>query len=222
VKLLLFDVDGTLLIGHGAGARAMMTAGRAVLGSAFSLDGVLISGGLDPIIYREAAIQMGISDPEPLHEAFRARYLQELPGELHTARVLPGVVSLLSMLAERDDVTLGLVTGNYRHAVPIKLSSVGLLAETFVLGAYGDDAPARAELVALAMQQAARHTGALVHPDDVLIIGDTPRDVRCAHDNGCRALAVATGKYEAHELQAAGADCVVESLAVPDPLLRLL
>jgi phosphoglycolate phosphatase-like HAD superfamily hydrolase len=121
MKAVLFDIDGTLMIGHGAGTRAMTRAGRAVCGEAFDLAGIMIGGGLDPVIFHEAALGMGVVDPFALHDAFRDRYLEELQAELIAAEqqphVLPGVLNLLEQLAERDDVAIGLVTGNYQRAV---------------------------------------------------------------------------------------------------------
>ncbi len=221
MKLLLFDIDGTLLIGHGAGSRAMTRAGKAVCGEAFSLRGVLISGGLDPLIYAGAARNMGLEDPERLHDAFRERYLLELQAELAAAerkpQALPGVRALLSLLAARSDVVIGLVTGNYRRAAPIKLQSVGLRHEAFALGAFGDEAPTRAGLVRLALGRSPRR----IPPEDAIVIGDTPRDVECARANGCACLAVATGGHSMDELRAAGASRVVADLSDPDALLQM-
>jgi len=222
VKLLLFDIDGTLLIGHGAGARAMTRAGKAICGEAFSLDGVVISGGLDPLIFAEAARNMGIAEPAALHDHFRERYLQELQAELVQAarkpEALPGVSVLLDALTGRDDLVLGLLTGNYGRAVPIKLSAVGLRHERFALGAFGDDAESRRGLVPVARGRAPRATP----PADTIIIGDTPRDVDCALANGCVCVAVATGIHDAGELKQAGAHRVLDDLRDPGPLLALL
>jgi phosphoglycolate phosphatase-like HAD superfamily hydrolase len=222
VKLLLFDIDGTLLIGHGAGVRAMTRAGRAICGTGFSLEGLSIGGSLDPLIYTEAARKMGVPEPLSLHDAFRARYLHELRLELATAErkpeALPGVAALLEALRARDDVVLGLLTGNYRRAVPLKLSAVGLSTDAFMLGAFGDDGPDRRSLVPIALAQTPRP----IEPADTIIIGDTPRDVDCALANGCVCLAVATGTHPSIELQRAGAQCVVENLLDPGSLLAML
>ena len=81
-RLILFDIDGTLLLGHGAGARAFTVAGRAVCGPQFSLEGITIGGAIDSVIYTTAARAMGVADPASLHDTFRERYLQELPAQL--------------------------------------------------------------------------------------------------------------------------------------------
>jgi phosphoglycolate phosphatase len=131
------------------------------------------------------------------------------------------VGSLLALLAERADVTLGLVTGNYRQAAPLKISAAGLSPGSFSLGAFGDEAPTRPELVALALGRWSER-GARPDPDRVIVIGDTPRDVACAHANGCRCLAVATGWHSAETLRVAGADAVVPDLSDPSMLLGML
>jgi phosphoglycolate phosphatase-like HAD superfamily hydrolase len=223
MKLLLFDVDGTILIGNGAGARAMARAGTAICGPAFTLDGILISGGMDPVIFAEAARNMGLANHHDHHDAFRDFYLAELERELASGTVLlPGVAALIAALAQRSDVTLGLVTGNYQRAVPLKFAAVGLGIDVFVLGAYGDEAPTRPELVALALARYRGLRGEAIAPADVIVIGDTPRDVHCAQHNGCRAFAVATGKFAESELRDSGADYVVPNLADHAPLLALL
>jgi phosphoglycolate phosphatase len=225
VFLLLFDIDGTLLLGHGAGRRAMERAGRALLGEAFTLDGIDFGGALDPWIFEQAARRAGIADARAHHDAFRAAYLVELRRALEAGEVrpeaLPGVGSLLALLAERADVTLGLVTGNYRQAAPLKISAAGLSPDAFSLGAFGDEAPTRPELVALALGRWSER-GARPDPDRVIVIGDTPRDIDCAHANRCRCLAVATGWHSAETLRAAGADAVVPDLTDPSRLLGML
>jgi phosphoglycolate phosphatase-like HAD superfamily hydrolase len=215
VRLLLFDVDGTLFSGKGAGSRAMTRAGQAVLGHPFSLDGIDFGGALDPWIYAEAARRSGHSNAHTRHEEFRDAYLIELERELVTGMprplVLPGVFDLLARLVQRSDVTLGLVTGNYRRAVPLKFKTVGIPFEHFTVGAYGDDGETRARLVELAVVEWAK-SGGSGRPRDAIVIGDTPRDVRCAQDNGCRCFAVATGKNTMDELRQAGADAVTKDL----------
>jgi len=215
VRLLLFDIDGTLLRAHGIGARAMEHAGRRVLGPAFTLDGIDFGGALDPWIFREAARRLGHDDPSEFHAAFRDAYLAELPREMERAaprpEILPGVAAALATIGGDASATLGLVTGNYARAVPLKLRAVGIDPSQFVVGAFGDDAPTRPELVRLAIARWRGH-GAQPDPRRVVVIGDTPRDVDCARKNGCRSVAVATGWHPASTLDAAGADVVLRDL----------
>lgn len=227
MKLLLFDVDGTLMRAHGAGSRAMTRAGRAVCGEAFSLEGVSIAGGLDPVIFADAGRNMGLADPMPFHDAFREAYFEELAREMvaevpRKPQRLRGASELLCALKPRTDLTLALVTGNYQRAIPIKFAAVGLDVSLFEFGAFGGDAPTRPELVKLALETQAARRQSSVSPHDALVIGDTPRDVDCAHKNGVRCVAVATGVYSAEELHAAGADLVLEGLHDAERFLSLL
>jgi len=219
MKLLLFDIDGTLLRGHGAGGRAMRRAGQALFGEHFSLQGITISGGLDPVIFRAAARALELEGNDEQHAAFRERYLAELSDEVQKARpapsVLPGVQALLATLRARADLTLGLVTGNYQRAVPIKLGAVGIDLTQFKLGAFADDADTRPAMVALALSRFTRQLGRVLDPAHAIVIGDTPRDVDCAQKNGCACLAVATGIHPREELEAAGADYVLDDLTDP-------
>jgi phosphoglycolate phosphatase-like HAD superfamily hydrolase len=186
-----------------------------VLGPSFSLEGIDFGGALDPWIYREAASRIGRADAHEHHDAFHAAYLVELAAGLASGQVpqiIPGVEAALRGLAEKTHMTLGLVTGNYAKAAPIKLRAAGLDPSQFVLGAFGDDGPTRPELVRLAMQQWARR-GAEPDRRRVVVIGDTPRDVDCARKNGCRSIAVATGRHTVEQLRATDADEVVRDLA---------
>jgi len=227
MRLLLFDVDGTLMRAHGAGSRAMTRAGRAVCGDAFSLEGVSIAGGLDPVIFADAGRRMGLADPMPLHDAFHDAYLAALEVEMladvpRKPQVLPGVVELLRTLKPRSDLTLALVTGNYRRAVPIKFAAVGLDFSLFEFGAFGGEAPTRPELVKLALDTHATRSAGASSATDAFVIGDTPRDVDCAHKNGIPCVAVATGVFSAEELRGAGADHVLDGLHEAQRFLSLL
>jgi len=247
MHVILFDIDGTLLRGFGIGSRAMLRAGQAICGLKFDLEGVMISGGLDPIIYREAAVKMGLTDHHTLHESFRDRYLHELERELrelmahdrpptvaeapllHAAaasfrrpELLPGIHALLEALSGRDDVAVGLLTGNYQRAVPLKFAAVGLDIQAFVAGGFGDDADTRPGLLPVALQRMERALGVGLHAKDVVVVGDTIRDVDCALQNGARCLAVGTGYRPLEELQRAGAHRVVADLSDPEALLSML
>src|SRR5690349_11579325 len=133
----------------------MERAGRRVLGPAFTLDGIDFGGALDPWIFREAARRLGHDDASEFHAAFRDAYLVELPREMERAaprpEILPGVAAALATFGGDASATLGLVTGNYARAVPLKLRAVGIDPAQFVIGAFGDDAPTRPELVRLAI-----------------------------------------------------------------------
>lgn len=222
MKLVLFDLDGTLLLTHGAGVRAMTRAGTELLGPTFSLEAITISGGLDPSIFEQAAAARGAAATPDEHEAFRDAYRRHLEAELtrgRPAEALPGIPDLLGRLRQDDGVILGLLTGNYAHTGPVKLRAAGIDPDVFEVSVWGDEAPERRALVGLAIGRCA---GPAPAPGDVIVVGDTPRDIDCAKANGCVAFAVATGAYDADRLRHAGADHVVEHLGDPSPLLRLL
>jgi phosphoglycolate phosphatase len=221
--LLLFDIDGTLMLSHGGGIRAMTAAACRVFSPTFSMETIDCHGRLDPDIVLEALAFNGIQG----HTAeevriFREHYAALLPHELRSARPLPGVLELLEQLRRRAGVVLGLVTGNYPESGRLKLESVGIDPEWFVVHGFTDVADTRPGLVRWAMEDAAARYG---HPRDgqqTIVLGDTPRDVLCAKANGCRCVAVATGKYSVEDLQATAADLVLPDFTDPEPLFQLL
>jgi phosphoglycolate phosphatase-like HAD superfamily hydrolase len=222
--LVLFDVDGTLLLTGGAGMRAMKAVACELFGATFRWDGIVVSGHLDPLIFAEAAALNGLDDIATHHERFRRRYLEQLVVELELGRaqirIMPGIRESLSRLRETRAATLGLLTGNYSDAIPIKLSAIDLESAWFEVTAFGDEAADRRALAALAIAKYERRLGAPIDPRRVVVVGDTPRDVDCAHAHGCFAFAVATGRYDAAALTAAGADRVVDDLSDPTPLIE--
>lgn len=226
MRTVLFDLDGTLMLTGGAGIRGMNRAGRELFGDHFTIDGVRIAGGLDPVIYREAAERCGIADHASQHDEFRERYLNALAEELAAAPegtvCLPGVMPLLNELGRESGIVVGMVTGNYRGAAPLKLQAGGIDPRQFRVAAFGDEAPTRPDMVALAVQRTRELTGHTLASDRFLVVGDTPRDVECAHANGIPCLAVATGIYSVADLRAAGADVVAPDLADPSPFWALL
>jgi len=225
MRLVLFDIDGTLIHGQGIGGRCMERAGKHFLGAGFTLDGIDFGGALDPWIFRQAAQRLGHEDPGHLHPAFYDRYVEELTAEIargeRLPRMLPGVSEALLALGADPALTLGLVTGNYARSAPLKLRAAGIDPSKFVLGAFGDEAPTRPELVKLAMERWAAR-GVHADPRHVVVIGDTPRDVDCAKKNGCRSVAVATGWHTVEQLEATGADVVVPDLTALSELLDAL
>jgi len=225
-RLLLFDIDGTRLLTGGAGLRAMIRAGREVFGAALSWDGVEMSGGLDPMLVGEAAARSSLQTDRESLEAFRRSYIVFLPEELERGgsdvRTMPGIHEVLVRLREREDVVLGLLTGNYAEGAALKLRAVGIEPAWFTVTAFGDEAASRPELVAVAAGRLAARAGRASEPSRYIIIGDSPRDIDCALRNGCFAFGVATGKFGVEALRTAGAHRVVQDLSDPSPLLDLL
>src|SRR5262245_41737975 len=158
-KLLLWDIDGTLLLTKGAGMRGMKRASHVLHGTHFRWDGIDASGKLDPLIYEEALSLNGIVPSSDGHRAFHDEYIRQLIAELDgnktIGRVMPGIPTVLAALRERSDVIQGMVTGNYAAAAPLKLRACGLELGWFEITAFGDEGRSRPDLVALAMQKCA-------------------------------------------------------------------
>jgi phosphoglycolate phosphatase len=221
--LVLFDVDGTLLLTHRAGLLAMQDAGRELFGESFTFEGVEFAGRLDPLIWSSVAEQNGIADTPEHHERFRATYGECLRRRLDadpTAELLPGVAALVDRLHRRDDVTLGLLTGNYPETGRLKIERAGLDPAIFVIRAWGDDGRHRRDLPAVAIRRYQQRIGRPVEPHRTIIIGDTPHDIDCAHANGCRAIGVATGPvYTIDDLRSHDPELAVEDLSDTDRLV---
>jgi phosphoglycolate phosphatase-like HAD superfamily hydrolase len=225
MRLLLFDIDGTLVLTGGAGLRGMTRAFEAMFGVPDALAGVPVAGRTDPAILTDVMARHAVRATDGERVRFVDTYLPLLAEEMarpvperpHPSQhgthkgPLPGVRPLVEALEREDSVCLGLLTGNYRRAAEIKLGYFGLWAP-FRCGAFGDDAEQRFELVAIAVERATAAGCPDVARSEVLVIGDTPLDVECARLAGVRSLAVATGGYDAATLRAAGASHVVEDL----------
>lgn len=220
-KLILFDIDGTLLKSHGGALKAMSAAARDVFGPDFDLTRVDRNGRLDQDIISEAVVVNGASATAGDFERFRGLYLDYLREEAGAVRALPGVGERLDELGRHPGVMLGLATGNYTQAAWIKLAAAGIAADPFVANGFAEDATTRSGLIrhAVAMAEA---RGAHLPPCGVLVVGDTPRDVEAARDVGYRCLAVATGNYPRAVLDAAGAQTVLDNLTDPRPFRAFL
>ncbi|MHC4405437.1 MAG: HAD family hydrolase [Planctomycetota bacterium] len=221
-KLLLFDIDGTLLKSRGGSLRAMTRAARQVFSPTFNMEAVDRNGRLDPEIIAAALELNGVDAAPKALEAFRKLYLEELRAEAKSNRPLPGARPLLERLRATEGVILGAVTGNYGEAARIKLQAVGIDPAWFVANGFGEQEPTRSALVRRAIREAASRVGHAIPESDVVIVGDTPRDVECAKDNHCRCVAVATGNFAADLLEQAGADVVLPDLTDPAPLWAMI
>jgi phosphoglycolate phosphatase len=211
-RLLLFDIDGTLLRG-GPAKSAFLRAMSLVFGTDGLAGGIDFSGKTDPQIARELLRGAGFADPE-IDAGFPdlwSAYLDELERWLpdHPMTVLPGVRPLLEHLKDEDGVAMGLLTGNIVDGARLKLGSVGLM-DYFSIGSYGSDSEIREDLLAVALRRASRNWGLMFHPSTVVVVGDTPRDVACGKHGGTRTVAVATGRFPAQSLAEAGADTVLQ------------
>jgi phosphoglycolate phosphatase len=215
MRLVLFDIDGTLLECGPSVRRLFAGALEEVFGTAGPIDSYDFSGRTDDeiVLALTAAAGLpsrGVRQRLPL---MKRLYLDRLAGQLDPAevRILPAVTRLLDDLVARADVRCGLLTGNWREGAFIKLARAGLDGY-FQFGAYGDDQPDRLGLPPVALQRAAVATGRDWRREECLIVGDSPADVACARAHDIPALAVATGRTPAELLAAAGPRWLVDDL----------
>jgi phosphoglycolate phosphatase-like HAD superfamily hydrolase len=227
-RLLLWDVDGTLVRTGGVGAAIFDVALEAVVGRRPTFR-VRMSGKTDPQIVREYLDQMGLPGSD---DAIRA-VLDVAEGQLAAAsargeltaggHACAGVEHVLSVLARDPRVVSTLVTGNVAPNAVLKVAAFGLDRWLDLsLGAYGSDAADRNLLVPVALGRLLADRGVRLDPRDAWVIGDTPRDLECARAGGVRCLLVATGRYEAAELATLAADAVLGDLSDTDAVLELL
>jgi phosphoglycolate phosphatase-like HAD superfamily hydrolase len=224
-KLILFDIDGTLVLTGGAGMRAMASAFETVFSLPDTFGKLNFAGRTDAwIIAQLAADHTHRSDPATL-QRFHDVYVDHLAREIHQPGprkgVLPGVRPLLDALSERDDAYLALLTGNFARGAQIKLEYFDLW-RYFRCGAFGDDTHDRNGLLATAIAEAAACGGRRFAPHETVVVGDTPLDVAVARAGGARSVAVATGGYDVNALRASGADAVLEDLSDVDAVVEAL
>ena len=210
--LILFDIDGTLVDTGGAGLAALKDAAFDVFGGegppldlAGSTDGGILRG-----LFEHFGREYDLAVEEEFYQTYLIRMQANLGDPKYGGRLLKGVTSLLSSL-EDDGHTIGLLTGNIKRGGMIKVAHYGI-AEHFQFGAYGDDHWDRNELGPIALERAEQSTGRKFSPDEVLVIGDTPKDVVCAHAIRAKCVAVATGNFNEEELVACGAYRVISDL----------
>jgi phosphoglycolate phosphatase-like HAD superfamily hydrolase len=227
VKLVLFDIDGTLLLTDGAGRRAIHRAITVVFGSVAASEH-MFDGKTDPQIVRELTRMAGHGD-ERIDAEMRAlldTYLgflnEELADKRYRPYTLPGVPALLDRLEGQSDVTLGLLTGNVERGAHAKLRAVGLDPSRFKVGAFGSDHEHRPELPGIARERARRDLGFQFDGERIVLIGDTPSDVTCGRSLGARAIGVATGRFSVAELVRHGAYAAFQDLSDTESVTRAI
>jgi phosphoglycolate phosphatase len=205
VKLILFDIDGTILLTDGAGRRALHRALIEVFGATGPHDH-RFDGKTDPQIVRELMRIAGHTDVHidehmsRLLERYVACLHEELRAGSGGVTVMPGIRTLLRELRARKDVVLALLTGNLAGGAVAKLNAAGIDPAQFRIGAYGSDHESRGELPAVAQRRARDELGLTIEGANVVVIGDTPSDLTCGKGIGARAIGVATGHYSVEEL----------------------
>ena len=227
-RLVLFDIDGTLLLTAGAGRRAITQALSDEVGDPAAFAGIRFDGKTDPQIVAE---MLAMAGQEEAHESERVRRLCEryvgllaLELERPTTRttVMPGVGPLLDRLERVPGILLGLLTGNLAAGAALKLRSAGIDPSRFRVGAYGSDAAHRPALPPIAARRAEQYFGRVPSGAEVVIIGDTPADIHCGTGISARAVAVATGGFSVAELAACGPHAVFEDLSDTEQVLEAI
>ena len=227
-RLVLFDIDGTLLLTAGAGRRAITAALGDEVADPAAFAGIRFDGKTDPQIVAEMLAAAGQEEEHESERVWRLceRYVGLLERELErpTTRttVMPGVEPLLERLEQAPGVLLGLLTGNLERGAALKLRSAGIAPERFRVGAYGSDAAHRPALPEIAARRAERYFGRVPGGAEVVIIGDTPADIHCGTGIAARAVAVATGAYSVEELAACGPHAVFQDLSATDQVLEAI
>lgn len=227
-RLVLFDIDGTLLLTAGAGRRAITEALSDEVSDPAAFAGIRFDGKTDPQIVAEMLAAAG---QEPAHEPERVRRLceryvgllaRELERPTTRTMLMPGVEPLLDRLERTPGVLLGLLTGNLIEGAALKLRSAGIDPARFRIGAYGSDAPHRPALPDIAARRAESWFGRVPTGPEIVIIGDTPADIHCGSGIAARAIAVATGAYSVAELAACGPHAVFEDLSDTEGVLQAI
>lgn len=222
MRLVLFDIDGTLIDSGGAGVRALNRAMMELFSVPDAFYGISMAGKTDTQIIKEGLARHSIRGDGIIDEVIGA-YLRCLSDEIQNDRkhVKPGIYELLTGLREVRHVCTGLLTGNLEQGARIKLEPFRL-NDFFPSGAFGSDDEDRNNLLPIAVRRFSILFRAEIDIRRCIVIGDTPRDVECAHVHGAVCIGVSTGPYSYEDLKAAGADYVVETLADRESVLRFL
>jgi phosphoglycolate phosphatase-like HAD superfamily hydrolase len=228
MRLVLFDIDGTLVLTGGAGMRAFCRAMHDIFHVDAGHSNFRPDGKTDPLIAKELLAGFGMENQwrGKTREALFSTYLIYLEEEMRRAkeegliRILPGVVNLLEKLSAQSDFCVGLVTGNLEKGAHIKLDRVGL-SQYFRFGGYGSDSEDRTELIRLGIRRGTR----MVAPapvDGVFVIGDTPLDIDHGRAAGAKVIAVASAGYSLNELGFHDPDLLLPNLLPWDAIVQFM
>jgi phosphoglycolate phosphatase len=220
MRLMLFDIDGTLIDSGGAGTRSLNLAFKKVHPIENAFHGISMAGKTDTQIIKDCLLKHNLSIDGNLENIIEA-YLWHLRIEINNKRkkIKPGIYDVLNNLSSHREIRLGLLTGNLESGARIKLEPFRL-NRYFPAGAFGSDDEERNNLLPIAIKRFEELIQGKIDADECIIIGDTPRDVECAHIYGAMCIGVATGPYSFDELVEAGADYVVKDLSDQDDLFQ--
>ncbi len=224
MKLLLFDIDGTLANTNGAGLRALDRAFEEVYGHPGILDGISLAGRTDVTIMMDAYTKAGIEFAFEELERVKNRYFELLIDELNNGKkntLMPGIADLIPELHQNHNICLALLTGNWQRSGRMKIDHFGFNSY-FPFGAFADDAVERADLVPIAKQRCEALTGARLKPKDIFVIGDTPSDILCTKPHGVISVAVAAASYSMEDLSAYNPDILLKDLSNLGEVIKIL
>ena len=226
MRLLLFDIDGTLIRTSGIGRQVMRLALEQVVGSAGQIESYPFAGKTDLGIISDLLREIGLSDDEI------CRYLPDVYAQmaemgktlfyLNGLSPCTGILDLISQIGQRTDMMIGLQTGNIQPTAHLKLDAAGLDVTSFLIGAFGSDSAKREELIPLAMERAFKVSGKQPQLTEVIVIGDTPSDINCAKANGVKSIAVATGSYSSITLTQYDPDFLLDDLSDTSAVIDLM
>ena len=223
-RLILFDVDQTLISTRGGDRKALNTTFQELHCIDDAFEGMSFGGRMDLSIMDQVYSHWGVAEGERCLGDFKARYFELLELVLkdwEMGIVYPGIPELLSALGSRAGVQLGLATGNFRESAFIKLRKYGL--DTFFEeGGFGGDHPERPEVVADAIVKCQTLSGKVYEREDIFVIGDSISDVEAGRANGINSVAVATGHYDTEKLKSLGPTFVFEDLSDTERVLGAL
>lgn len=224
MKLLLFDIDGTLLVSNGAGRRAMNKSLSKMMGiDAITLQGIDFGGRTDQQIIFDILMANGMSKEEALVaipealDAYVEAYSETF--EKHFVTALEGAVDLVKRLADYEHIQLALLTGNVEKTAYIKVEAIGLEGY-FPFGAFGNDFSERSKLPQLAVDRAKHFNGNMYRDKSIVIIGDTKHDILCGRALNVMSIAVATGHYNSGDLGQYNPDILMNDLSDMDTFLE--
>jgi phosphoglycolate phosphatase len=227
MRLVLFDIDGTLLNSSGAGRAAMQKALKEVFGSPGDPK-YRYDGKTDKQIVRDTMRLEGHSDNhidsqmQRLLDLYLGGLREGVDSGEYDVRALPGVMEILDALEARDDVILGLLTGNVEAGARTKLTAAGIDPSRFRVNAFGSDHEHRPELPAIAQRRASENLGLEIVGERLVVIGDTPADIECGRSLGAKSIGVASGHYTVEDLRAHNPYAVFESLAPTQEVLETI